>query len=73
MAHEFVATRLAVVFVANSMAVGGPKPSLCPLAIDGRLQLRDAEVEGFFLCGAYGIAVGAVAAAAANAVAPSSS
>ena len=55
------------------MAMDGSEPALCPLLLDGCLQLSDAAVEGFFLCGRDGVAAGAVAGAAADAVAQSSS
>ena len=70
MARGFFAVRLAAVFVANGMAVGGTEPALYPLALDGRLELRDLVVEGFFLCGGDGVLAGAGAAVAA--VVPSS-
>ena len=44
----FVATQCTVVFVAHAVAVGGAKPALDPLLIDGCLQLRDAAVKGLF-------------------------
>ena len=48
-ARGFVAAQLVVVLVANAMAVGGTEPVLDPLALGGRLELRDAEVEVFFV------------------------
>ena len=72
-ARGFVAARLAVVLVANAMAVGGAEPALDPFALDSRLELRDAAVEGFFLFGGVGVVGGAgVAAASAAAVVLSS-
>ena len=41
----FVAALLAVVFVANTMAVGGAEPALYTLLLDGRLELRNAAVK----------------------------
>ena len=61
-ARDLVASRLAVVLVANSMAVGGAEPALDPLALDGCLELRDAAVKGFFLFGGDGVVGGAGAA-----------
>ena len=65
MDHGFFDARLAVVFVANAMAVGGSEPALHPLALDDGLELRNVAVEGLFLCGGDGIVAGAGAAAAA--------
>ena len=62
-ARGFVAALIAAVLVSNAMAVGGAEPALDPLALDGRLELRDAAVEGFFLCGGDSAAGGAGAAA----------
>ena len=77
LAHGFVATRCAVLFVANAMDVGGEEPTLDPLSFGGCLQSRDAAVQGFFLCGRDGVTddavATAVAAAANDAVALSSS
>ena len=67
----FIDARLAVMFVANAMTVGGSEPDLYPLVLDGRLELRDAAVEGFFLCGSDGVEAGA-GASTATAVVPSS-
>ena len=66
MARGFVTARLAVVLVANAVTVGGAEPSLDPLALDFRLELRDAAVEGLFLFGGDG-GVGGSGAAAASA------
>ena len=71
-ARGFVAARLAVVLVANAMAVGGAETALDPLALDFRLELRDAAVEGFFLFGGDGGVGGAGAADNAAAVSFSS-
>ena len=57
-------------FVANALAVGAAEPALDPLALDGRLELRDAAVEGFFFFGDDGGVGGAGTAAAA--IVPSS-
>ena len=70
-ACDFVAAKLAAVLVSNDMDVGGAEPALGPLALDCRLELRDAAVEGFFLFGGDGVMGGAGAAAAAVVV-PSS-
>ena len=51
--------------VSNAITVGGEEPALDSLALDGRLELRDAAVEGLFLCGGDDVAGGAGAAAAA--------
>ena len=67
MALGFVATQCTVLFVAHAVAVGGAKPALDPLFLDGCLQLCDAAVEGFFLYGGDGVA------AATDADDPSSS
>ena len=53
-------------FVANAMDVGGAEPALYPLLLDGRLELRDSEVEGLFLCGGEGVAAGDGATAAVS-------
>ena len=71
MACGFFATRLSVLLVSNSMAVGGAETALVPLEIDGLLELRDAAVEGSFFFGGDGV-VGGAGAAAAAAVVPSS-
>ena len=60
----FVAAQLFVAFVANAMAVDGAEPAVYPILLDGCLGLRDAAVEGLFLCGVDGVAAGAGAAAA---------
>ena len=49
------------------------KPTFYPYFLDGWLQLRDAVVEGLFLCCKDNVASSAVSAVAANAVPPSSS
>ena len=73
MDRGFVAARLAVVLVANTVSLGGAKTALDALALDGRLESRDAAVEGFFLFGGDGVVGGAGAAADATAsVVPSS-
>ena len=73
MDRVFVAARLAVVLVANTVSLGGAKTALDALALDGRLESHDAAVEGFFLFGGDGVVGGAGAAADATAsVVPSS-
>ena len=71
-ARGFVAARLAVVLVDNAMAMGGAEPAVYPLALDGHLELRDAEVEGFFFFGVDGVVGGAGDTAAAVIVTSSS-
>ena len=63
MARGFVNARLDVVLVANAVDVGGSEPALDPLALDFRLELRNAAVEGVFLFGSDGGVVAAAAAA----------
>ena len=64
--------QLAAVIVGDAVSVGGAEPTLDPLALDGRLELRNAAVEGFFLFGGDGVVCGAGAAADAANVVPSS-
>ena len=70
-ACDFVAAKLAAVLVSNDMDVGGAEPALGPLALDCRLELRDAAVEGFLLFGGDGGVVDAGASTTA-AIVPSS-
>ena len=69
MARIFVAERGDVVFVSDTMAVGGAKSTLDPLSLDGGLEMHDALDECFLLGGG---GVGAYAAAAAAVVLSSS-